>query len=155
VFTSSTCLPDGSVGKVASAQRVFRPGTTFEEQVNCTVRYGGGAVVNFYHGFTQPNRMDRQQFRLLFEKGDLTLEEWVPVSMRISAAVNELEMRNLMDLFPGARLDITAIYGGKDRIARGRHKVLDLYQRSKSRSAKEGEDAALRGIAASHDARPD
>jgi predicted dehydrogenase len=116
-------------GQVVAAQRVLRPGTDIEEQVNCTVRHRDGALVNFYHGFTQPNRMDRQSFRLLFEKGDVSLQEWVPVVMRLCAAVNEHETRMLMDLFQGARLDITSNYGGKDRIARGRHKPLDLYQK--------------------------
>jgi len=33
------------------------------------VRYPNGALVNFYHGFTQPARFERQEFRLLFERG--------------------------------------------------------------------------------------
>ena len=33
-----------------------------------------------------------------------------------------------MELFPGARLDITNAYGGKTRAAFGRHKPLDIYQ---------------------------
>jgi predicted dehydrogenase len=113
-------------GKVMCAQRTYRPGTELEEQVNCTVRYGD-AVVNFYHGFTQPSRMDRQEFRLLFELGDVTLEEWVPTHGRIRAVADEKATRDLMDLFPGARLDITNVYGGPSRSAKGRHKTLDLY----------------------------
>ncbi|HYF34825.1 MAG TPA: gfo/Idh/MocA family oxidoreductase, partial [Prosthecobacter sp.] len=92
------------------------------------VRYASGAVVNFYHGFTQPARLDRQEFRLLFERGDVTLEEWVPIRARIRAAVNEEQTRALMDLFPGSRLDVIKAYGGRDRAARGRHKELDLAQ---------------------------
>ena len=34
----------------------------------------------------------------------------------------------LCELFPGARLDATAWYSGKDRVCSGRHKVLDVYQ---------------------------
>ena len=49
-----------------------------EDQVQCTVRYGDGVLVNFYHGFTQPGRMDRQELRLVFERGDVTLYDWVP-----------------------------------------------------------------------------
>jgi predicted dehydrogenase len=115
-------------GRVVSAQRTLRPGSNIEEQVNCTVRYRDGAVVNFYHGFTQPSRMDRQEFRLLFERGDVRLEEWVPVRARIHALADEQQTRALMDLFPGARLDITRLYGGKERVSRGRHKDLDIYQ---------------------------
>jgi len=51
------------------------PAADLEEQVQCTVRYQDGALVNFYHGFHQPGRLDRQQFRLLFERGEVTLEE--------------------------------------------------------------------------------
>ncbi len=115
-------------GKVVAAQRGLRPGSDIEEQVQCTVRYGGDALVNFHHGFTQPSRLDRQEFRLLFEHGDLTLEEWVPVRARIRAAVNEEQTRALLEFFPGARLDVLKTYGGSDRSARGRFKDLDISQ---------------------------
>lgn len=115
-------------GQVVAAQRTLRPNSGIEEQVQCTVRYAGGALVNFYHGFTQPSRLDRQEFRLLFEHGDVTLDEWVPVRARFRAAVNEEQTRTLVDLFPGSTLDVVKNYGGKDRTAHGRHKPLDLYQ---------------------------
>lgn len=114
-------------GKVISAQSVKRPGTLIEEQVNCTVQYGD-VIVNFYHGFTQPGRMDRQEMRILFERGDITLHEWVPTRISIRCLADEATTRALMDLFPGARLDVTANFGGKDRHMRGRHKDLDIYQ---------------------------
>jgi len=115
-------------GEVVAAQRVLRPGSGIEEQVQCTVRYGNGALVNFHHGFTQPSRLDRQEFRLLFEHGELTLEEWVPVRARIRAAVNEEQTRALMKIFPGSRLDVLKTYGGRDRAARGRFKDIDISQ---------------------------
>jgi hypothetical protein len=107
---------------------VLRPGSGIEEQVQCTVRYGSGPLVNFYHGFTQPSRLDRQEFRLLFEHGELTLEEWVPVRARIRAAVDEEQTRTLMELFPGSRLDVLKTYGGPDRAARGRFKDIEIFQ---------------------------
>jgi len=116
-------------GQVVAAQRTVRPGTAIEEQVQCTVRYPGGGLVNFYHGFTQPARMDRQQFRLLFERGDVTLEEWVPIRAHVRAVLDEKGTGDLVALFPGARLDITASYGGSSRKAAGRHKPLDIYQK--------------------------
>jgi predicted dehydrogenase len=115
-------------GEVVSAQRTLRPGTSIEEQVNCTVRYRDGMLVNFYHGFTQVNRMDRQEFRLLFELGDVTLEEWVPIRARIHAVLDEKKTRDLMALFPNARLDIASVYGGKNREAMSRHQNRDIYQ---------------------------
>lgn len=115
-------------GEVVAAQRALRPGSGIEEIVQCTVRHASGPLVNFHHGFTQPSRLDRQEFRLLFEHGDVTLEEWVPVRARIRGVVNEEQTRTLMELFPGSRLDVLKTYGGRDRIARGRFKDLDIYQ---------------------------
>ena len=115
-------------GEAVSAQRTIRPGTNLEEQVNCTVRYRDGMLVNFYHGFTQPNRMDRQEFRLLFELGDVTLEEWVPIRARVHAAVDERRTQKLMNLFQRARLDIAQVYGGRTREVFSRHKTSDIYQ---------------------------
>ena len=62
-------------GRVVAAQRGLRPGASppIEEHVACTVRYGPSAIVNFYHGFHQTGRMDRQELRLVFERGDVTL----------------------------------------------------------------------------------
>jgi predicted dehydrogenase len=115
-------------GRVVAAQACVRPGTRLEEQVQCTVRYGEGVLVNFYHGFTQAGRMDRQELRLVFERGDVRLEEWVPVRAAIHAVVDEEDTRALCELFPGARLDVTACYGGKDRQCAARHKRLEVYQ---------------------------
>jgi predicted dehydrogenase len=115
-------------GEVVAAQRVLRPESGIEEQVQCTVRHASGPLVNYHHSFTQPGRLDRQEFRLLFEHGDISLEEWVPVRARIRAAVNEEETRALLDLFPGARLDVLKTFGGRDRAARGRGRTLDVSQ---------------------------
>ena len=115
-------------GRVEAAQVCRRPGTTIEDQVSCTVRYGDNVLVDFYHGFTQPGRMDRQELRLVFERGDVRLEEWVPVRATIHALVDEADTRTLCELFPDSRLDVTAWYAGKDRVCSGRHKALDVYQ---------------------------
>jgi predicted dehydrogenase len=126
-------------GQVVSAQRTLRPGSQVEEQVNCTVRYRDGALVSFYHGFTQPARMDRQQFRLLFERGDVTLEEWVPIRAHIRAVLDEKGTGDLVRLFPRSTLDITSSYGAKSRAASGRHKPLDIYQKLELRYDGAGE----------------
>jgi predicted dehydrogenase len=114
-------------GKVEAAQVCVRPGTTIEDQVQCTVRYGD-VLVNFYHGFTQLGRMDRQELRLVFERGDVRLDEWIPIRATIHAVVDEADTHTLCELFPGARMDVTAWYSGKDRACSGRHKALDVYQ---------------------------
>jgi predicted dehydrogenase len=130
-------------GKVISAQILKRPNSSdIEDQVQATVEYGdeatgestapadrrGKKLVNFYHGFTQTGRMDRQEMRLLFERGDITLYEWVPTRMVMRCVADEETTRALMDLFPGAQLNVTANIGGKDRTLCGRHKTFEAYQ---------------------------
>ncbi len=115
-------------GRVEAAQVGVRPGTDIEEHVHATVRYGQGTLVNFYHGFHQTGRMDRQELRLVFERGDVTLYDWVPTRARIHAIVDERQTRDLCDLFPGGKLEVVASYGGKDRACRARGKEIDAYQ---------------------------
>src|SRR4051812_14205651 len=117
-------------GRVVAAQRGVRPGSSppLEEHVSCTVRYAPDVLVNFYHGFHQAGRMDRQELRLVFERGDVTLYDWVPTRLRIHAIADEAQTRTLCELFPGARLDASAVYSPKDRACQGRHKSIDAYQ---------------------------
>jgi predicted dehydrogenase len=117
-------------GTVEAAQRGLRPGSAppIEEQVQCTVRYDPDVLVNFYHGFHQAGRMDRQELRLVFERGDVTLYDWVPTRVRIHAIADEAQTRSLCELFPGARLDVSLVYSPKDRACQGRHKTRDVYQ---------------------------
>ena len=99
-------------GTVESAGRVVRPGSAIEEQVYCTARYGD-VPVHFYHGFTQAGRMDRQELRILFERGDLTLHEWIPTRAVIRAAIDEPGTKALADIFPGAAIDVETLYAGE------------------------------------------
>jgi predicted dehydrogenase len=117
-------------GDVVAAQRGLRPGSSppIEEHVSCVVRYGPTVMVNFYHGFHQPGRMDRQELRLVFERGDVCLFDWVPSRARVHAVADEAQTRTLCETFPGARLDVTMTYSPKDRSCHGRHKNLDVYQ---------------------------
>jgi predicted dehydrogenase len=117
-------------GTVDAAQVGNRPGSAppIEEHVHCTVRYQPDVLVNFYHGFHQTGRMDRQELRLVFERGDVTLYDWVPTRVRIHAIADEAQTRTLCQLFPGARLDVSVSYSPKDRTCHGRHKTLDVYQ---------------------------
>lgn len=120
-------------GTVKAAQLLKRPNShDVEDQVQATVEYGddetGRKLVNFYHGFTQTGRMDRQEMRLVFERGDVTLYEWVPTRMVLRCVADETTTRELMTLFPGAQLNVTANIAGKDLPLRGRHKEFNAYQ---------------------------
>lgn len=69
-------------GKVLSSVQISRPGIEEKivDRVQATVLYEEG-LVNFYHGFDQPNILDRQEMRLQFERGEITLNGWIPVKM--------------------------------------------------------------------------
>ena len=115
-------------GQVTSAGRVLRPGSAIEEQVFCTARYGD-VPVNFYHGFTQAGRMDRQEMRLLFERGDVTLQEWVPTKAVIRTALDEQSTKALGEIFPHARIDVESLYADGERSLSARHKKYEAYQK--------------------------
>jgi len=113
-------------GSVEAAQRSLRPGTSLEEQVQCTVRYGEGVLVNFYHGFHQPARLDRQEMRLVFERGDVTLRGWIPTVVEVHAVATEDHAQRLREVFPGAALQTTVSYGGEERFCLGRSRALEV-----------------------------
>lgn len=94
-------------GKVASAQRLERQGHPgIWDIAQCEVIYEGNAPVHFFHGFNQPRILDRQQMRLQFERGDITLEEWVPNRLVLHAACTRVECDQLKALFPAATMTI-------------------------------------------------
>lgn len=115
-------------GNVESAGRVLRPGSGIEEQVYCAAKYGN-VPVNFYHGFTQAGRMDRQELRILFERGDVTLDEWIPTQAIVRTALDESDTKTLAEIFPGARIDVEALYSPTERSLHARHKAYEAYQR--------------------------
>jgi predicted dehydrogenase len=115
-------------GRIQSASRVLRPGSGIEDQVYCTARYGD-VPVNFYHGFTQAGRMDRQEMRLLFERGDVTLHEWVPTKAVIRTALDEASTKALCEIFPHARVDVETLYTDNERSLSARHKKYEAYQK--------------------------
>jgi predicted dehydrogenase len=114
-------------GEVVAAQASRRTDGC-EDQVQCTVRYEVGVHFNFYHGFHQPGRMDRQELRLVFELGDILLQGWVPTSVRIHAVADESQTRQLSELFPGARIDALVPYGPRDRAFYSHGRQHDVYQ---------------------------
>lgn len=113
-------------GQVESAEYVDRPGGGQEEQVQCTVRYREGVLANFYHGFHQPARLDRQQMRVVFERGDIVLDGWIPVRATINAVVDEPTKNRLQALFPDATTEIIEDYDGDEKNCKGRHKALKV-----------------------------
>jgi predicted dehydrogenase len=83
-------------GKILGAWQMIRQHQKKHmiDRVQATVLYSGG-IVNFYHGFDQPEILDRQEFRLLFERGEITLLGWVPVKMKLHGLLEKAQLGKL------------------------------------------------------------
>lgn len=77
---------------------------TIVDRVQATVLYDHSPV-NFYHGFNQPKVLDRQELRLQFDRGDITLYEWIPVKIRMHGLFTSAQMDQLMQIFPDAFIE--------------------------------------------------
>lgn len=112
-------------GEVAAAQRLERQGEPgIWDIAQCEVIYQGNAPVHFFHGFNQPRILDRQQMRLQFERGDITLEEWVPNRLVLHALCTQAESERLQALFPAATMTVLERWDAPQH-ARGRFKSIE------------------------------
>jgi predicted dehydrogenase len=130
-------------GRVVSAARsVRRPagpagngGGGCEEQVLCTCRYPAdhalilpgesastdpGILFHFEHGFHQASLLDRQEMRLVFERGEVRLFDWVPTHGTVRALVDDEAAAALTALLPGAKARITERLPAGRELVRGR-----------------------------------
>ena len=86
-------------GEVLSAFASERPGTRTVEAVGATVRHGE-TVTGVFHGFQQAEILDRQEMRLIFERGDLRLREWVPTMLEATFFGTAAQADKLAGLLP-------------------------------------------------------
>jgi predicted dehydrogenase len=134
-------------GRVVSAVRSLRPtevvpgaaAKPVEEQVLCTCRYASvrndrgaeragtheGVLFHFEHGFHQPSRLDRQELRLVFERGELQLFDWVPTHGTVRALLDEAGIEELKAILPPSSLRIAERYEGDGRRGRGRFRPFE------------------------------
>jgi predicted dehydrogenase len=86
-------------GKIVSAFQLQRSGNKEKiiDRVQATVLYKN-AIVNFYHGFDQPQILDRQEMRLQFEFGEITLYEWIPVKMKLHALLQKNNLKRSQEI---------------------------------------------------------
>lgn len=104
-------------GKLMHSMMIAREGSEGKvtDRVQAIVSYKDSPV-NFYHGFNQPKVLDRQELRLQFDRGDITLYEWIPVKIRIHGLLSTVEIDKLMQFFPDASIQIhgdPSIHGHK------------------------------------------
>jgi predicted dehydrogenase len=131
-------------GTVVAAARSVRPpapaggdsaagDATVEEQVLCTCRYAppaggdrhGGVLFHFEHGFHQPSRLDRQELRLVFERGELRLYDWVPTHGEVRGLLDDAAAERLARLLPSATVRVVERLDGAAREVRGRFRPFE------------------------------
>ena len=86
-------LGDGKVLNALQLQRENNKAGMYD-RVQATVLYKEGTV-NFYHGFDQPKILDRQEMRLEFERGDITLYGWIPLKMKLHGLFTAEQLKTL------------------------------------------------------------
>lgn len=108
-------------GNVVSSLQIRRPQVQEKiiDRVQATVLYDNG-IVNFYHGFDQPKILDRQEMRLQFERGEITLYGWIPIKIKLHGLIKDSDLHILKQLLPNSKI----IYNGegqtKKTVVRGR-----------------------------------
>jgi len=121
---------------VVAAARSVRPHAEntahepVEEQVCCTCRYATdipqtGVLMHFVHGFHQPGRLDRQELRLVFERGELRLFDWIFTHGTLRALVDGAAFDRLADILPGSVVRQVDRYEAAARHMRGRFKAFE------------------------------
>jgi predicted dehydrogenase len=81
----------GSDGSIR-ASAAYRRGDGVTDRVEALARYGDTAA-HFYHAFDQSSLTEQTTVILTFERGYVTLREWVPTSLEIVATVEEDMLR--------------------------------------------------------------
>jgi predicted dehydrogenase len=94
-------------GELINSFEIRRPGVAQKimDRVEATVLYKDGPVT-FYHGFNQPKILDRQEMRLQFDRGDITLYEWIPVKIRLHGLLQDDHLQKLTSIFPENSIEV-------------------------------------------------
>jgi predicted dehydrogenase len=107
----------------ASAQKRIK--TIQEDRVFCTLAHKSGVLATHYHGFDQPNALDRQFHRLLFELGDIVVNGWIPQSLTLTGLVDDAKLDILKNICPDANVTLKEKYESSNQIMRGRGKIIN------------------------------
>lgn len=110
-------------GQLVHAMEIERESVSppVTDRVQAVVLYNNSPV-NFYHGFNQPKVLDRQELRLQFDRGDITLYEWVPVKIRIHGLFSKEQFEKINQHFPIASIEVNESPAGQDQHVTGKFK---------------------------------
>jgi predicted dehydrogenase len=81
-FFDAFAWVSGQPGMITAAQ-AFTNASGQEDRVEALASYGQTAA-HFYHGFTHSSANEQTTARLTFERGYVTLHEWVPTRMELT-----------------------------------------------------------------------
>ena len=130
-----------AAGDGEGAEEVPEVVSPVEEQVTCTCRYAAdgwtarthplvpegfrhephsGVLFHFEHGFHQPSRLDRQEMRLVFERGEVRLYEWVLSHGFLRALVDDAGLESLTRMMPGGVAKVVERFEEGGRRLKGR-----------------------------------
>lgn len=110
-------------GQLVQAMEIQRdyPDKKIMDRVQAVVLYQNSPV-NFYHGFNQPKVLDRQELRLQFDRGDITLYEWVPVKIRLHGLLTYAQVEKMKEHFPAATIQMQSDPALQELHVRGKFK---------------------------------
>jgi len=110
-------------GKLVHSLQIARTNTSppVIDRVQAVVLYSNNPVT-FYHGFNQPKVLDRQELRLQFDRGDITLYEWVPVKIRMHGLFTQDQFERISTHFPTASVEMNETSSGQPHQVRGKFK---------------------------------
>ncbi|MCB0300411.1 MAG: Gfo/Idh/MocA family oxidoreductase [Calditrichaeota bacterium] len=87
-------------GEVLNAHAETRPGTAQTDRVFSQVRHDSGVISTQYHGFNQPDLLDRQRHSIVCETGDITVLGWIPEEMIVKGIGDPDANERLWELLP-------------------------------------------------------
>ncbi len=80
-------------------------GTNKEDRVQALVTYESGVEASFYHAFNRPGVLEKQTAHFAFERGHVTLNDWIPTSLALSAIVDDAGLAGLQTVLPVEAVD--------------------------------------------------
>ncbi len=63
-----------------------------EDRVWAIVRHQDGSTATFCHTFTQPATFEKTSIQLVFSRGYVSLEGWIPTRLNLRAMINQSEL---------------------------------------------------------------
>jgi len=106
--------------QVLAAHVEQRPGTHQIDRAWCALHHGGGVLGQHYHGFDQPTRLDRADHRIVLERGDISIQGWIPMEMQVHGIVDDAQQERLVEICRGCGVEVVESYEGAQQECRGR-----------------------------------